>query len=264
MNGPAELFQGLESATARERAWDLFLTRYRRLIFAAIRHYVQAPDDVMDVFARVCERLREDEMRRLRSYFEQPTHRARFSTWLVAVVRNLTVDWLRCRDGRQRLPAFATRLPPLRRRIFEHVFLNAHGHVETYEQLRVSDAPELTFREFLVELRATYRAAEEGRYGRALREIGGPPPPEPDSNPGAAGTLRLDDLRRVAARALEVLSDEDRLALELYVVEELPADRVATVLGLPNAKAVYNRVYRALASAREHLDQAGIGPADLW
>src|SRR2546430_2078161 len=41
-----------------EAAWDLFLDRYRRLIFAAIRHYAQDYDDVMDVFARVCEALR--------------------------------------------------------------------------------------------------------------------------------------------------------------------------------------------------------------
>ena len=33
---------------AVDRAWDLFLGRYRRLIFAAIRHYAQDYDDVMD------------------------------------------------------------------------------------------------------------------------------------------------------------------------------------------------------------------------
>ena len=37
-----------------DAAWDLLLDRYRRLIFAAIRHYAQDYDDVMDVFARVC------------------------------------------------------------------------------------------------------------------------------------------------------------------------------------------------------------------
>jgi len=54
---------------------------------------------VMDVFARVCEALREDDLRRLRSWAEQPQHRARFTTWLVTVVRHLTVDWFRHRDG---------------------------------------------------------------------------------------------------------------------------------------------------------------------
>lgn len=49
-------------------AWDLFLARYRRLIFAAIRLYAQDYDDVMDVFTRVCEALREDGLRRLHTY----------------------------------------------------------------------------------------------------------------------------------------------------------------------------------------------------
>ena len=35
-----------------DAAWDRFLERYRRLIFAAIRHYAQDYDDVMDVFAQ--------------------------------------------------------------------------------------------------------------------------------------------------------------------------------------------------------------------
>ncbi len=58
-----------------DAAWDALLTRYRRLIFAAIRHYAQDYDDVMDVFTRVCEALREDDLRRLRGYIEQPEHR---------------------------------------------------------------------------------------------------------------------------------------------------------------------------------------------
>lgn len=46
-----------------EAAWDRFLKRYRRLIFAAIRHYAQDYDDVMDVFARVCDVLRDTTSR---------------------------------------------------------------------------------------------------------------------------------------------------------------------------------------------------------
>jgi DNA-directed RNA polymerase specialized sigma24 family protein len=57
---------------------------------------------------------------------------------------------------------------------------------------------------------------------------------------------------------LSTLGAEDRVAVELYVMEGVPADRVARVLGLPNAKAVYNRVYRALAVLREQLERAGI------
>ncbi|HEU5183428.1 MAG TPA: sigma-70 family RNA polymerase sigma factor [Gemmatimonadaceae bacterium] len=238
-------------------AWDLFLGRYRRLIFAAIRHYAQDYDDVMDVFARVCESLREDDFRRLRTYIAQTDHRASFSTWLVTVVRNLTIDWFRVRDGRHRISAVAERLPPTQRRIFEHVFLNRRSHVEAYELLRASTTPTLSFKEFLSELRQTYHAVTNGRRGHLLAELGAPAPndAEPEAPAHDDGALEQAELLE---EALGLLSPQDRVAVQMYVVDELPAADVARVVGLPNAKAVYNRVYRALAILRERLERAGV------
>lgn len=256
----AELQQGRPEA-----AWDLFLGRYRRLIFAAIRHYAQDYDDVMDVFTRACEALREDGLRKLRVYVEQPDHRARFSTWLVTVVRHLTVDWFRHKGGRARLSAVAQGLPPLQRRIFEHVFLEQRSHIEAYGLICTREAPALTYREFLAELRATYRAVTDGRRGRVLRDLGSAPTdvaalPAPPPEPSAADVAEQG---RILEQALASLGPEDRLAVELYVMEALPAEAVAKVLGMANPKAVYNRVYRALAALREQLERAGVRREDL-
>lgn len=239
-----------------EAAWDLFVSRYRRLIFAAIRHYAQDYDDVMDVFARVCEALREDDLRRLRSYVDQPSHRARFSTWLVTVVRHLTIDWFRHREGRHRLSAVAERLPPLRRRIFEFVFLSRRSHVEAFELIRAGEVPNLTFSQFLAEVRATYRAVTDGRRGQLLRELGAPHPSEGEPEAPEASQRAVES--EVLEQVLATLSAEDRVAVELYVQDELPAAAIAKMLGLPNAKAVYNRVYRALADLRSRLEKAGV------
>ncbi len=235
-----------------DAAWDAFLDRYRRLIFAAIRHYAQDYDDVMDVFARVCESLRADDLRRLRTWVDQSDHRARFSTWLVTVVRNLTIDWFRARDGRHRVSAVAERLPRVQRAIFEHVFVDGRSHLETYELLRAAEFPSLSFKEFLVELRRTYAAATSGRRGHLFTELNLPPPDEAeiDEDAAEAGELLADALRSLSA--------EDRVAVEMYVVDQLPAAEVARIMGLPNAKAVYNHVYRALAVVKERLERAGI------
>lgn len=250
---------------APETAWDLFISRYRRLIFAAIRHYAQDYDDVMDVFARVCEALREDNLRRLRTWHEQPAHRARFSTWLVAVVRNLTVDWFRHRDGRRRLGALAQHLPPLRQQIFEHVFLGNRSHVEAYELICSRDPPGPSFRQFLIELRATYKDVGDGKRGRLLRELSPlpPPPATPREESDPFALVEAPERREWLDRALSELPHEDRLAVEFYVVEELPAADIARILGLPNAKAVYNRVYRALDALKLNLSRVGIGRQDL-
>jgi DNA-directed RNA polymerase specialized sigma24 family protein len=244
-------------------AWDKFLERYRRLIFAAIRHYAQDYDDVMDVFANVCEALRSDDMRRLRARAEEPTPRAQFSTWLVAVVRNLTVDWFRHRDGRHRLSVAASTLPPLQRRIFQLVFLDQRSHVETYELIRAGEAPTLSFPKFLVELRATYAALSKGKRGQVLRDLVKVPSLSGDEHLAQGSELEHDERRRWLEQALAALPSEDQVAIQLYLIEELPAEQVARVLRLSNAKAVYNRVYRAVAALRARLEGMGIRPGDL-
>jgi RNA polymerase sigma factor (sigma-70 family) len=244
----------------RERAWDLFVERYRRLIFSAIRHYTGEPDDVMDVFARVCEALRENDFARLRRCADHFDPARPLSTWLVVVVRNLTIDWFRHRDGRRRLSTIVTTLTPIRQRIFQCVFVDGHSHVETYELLRSREALDLPFGEFLNELRATYRAVRAGRGGPLAAELAVPPPAVPDAPPDPAVAA---EQRAMLGQALEALSPEERLAVQLYVVDEMPADQVAHVLGYPNAKTVYNKVYRALGAIRSHLTQSGIRGGDL-
>jgi RNA polymerase sigma factor (sigma-70 family) len=244
-----------------DAAWDLFVARYRRVIFAAIHHYARDPDDVMDIFAWVSEALRENDLHRLRQYAEQPGHAAQVSTWLVTVVRHLTVDWLRHRDGRRHLSAIAEGLPPLQRHIFALIYLDRRHHVEAYEVIRSSAAPDLTFAQFLTELRATRQAVTGGRHGHVLRAMAGQRSDAPSVQ--APRTGETAERRAVLEDAVRSLDSGERKAVDLYVVDERPAATVATMLGLPNAKAVYNRVYRALRILRDRLEKAGIQRGDL-
>ena len=91
-----------------------------------------------------------------------------------------------------------------------------------------------------------------------LRELAGPPPVETET-PSAP----IDaDVGEAVQDALSSLDPADRVAVELYLVEELPAETVAKMLGLLNSKAVYNRVYRALAVLRAQLERAGVRGVD--
>lgn len=244
-----------------EAAWDQFLARYRRLIFAAIRHYTHAHDDGMDVFAELCGRLRADDMRRLRMRAEDPQPRAQFSTWLVAVVRNHAIDWIRRRDGRRPRSAAWQQLPPLQQRIVELVILDRVGHAAAFESLRTGAHPDLTFHDFQRELRSVYASISAGRLGPLLRDLA-PPLPEESDDSGADRIERADRHRAVQS-ALARLDPIDRLAVTLYVLDGLPAAQVAGIMGLTGPKAVYNRVYRVLAELRQDFVRIGIGPGDL-
>lgn len=259
-----------------EAAWDLLIDRYHRLIAATVRHFVEGYDDVMDLFAYVCESLRANDLARLRKYAALPEGRVRFSTWLVAVVRNLVIDWFRQRNGRKRLSKLVLELPPAQREAFEKVYVDGLSPAEAYEVARTRSGGGGSFGEFLNELANAQRALESRRPGALLLELGGnrrhPRIEELKANREAETTapaealdqrLLQDELLDRLGPALEALSAEDRVALQLYVVEGLPAEDVARLVGWESAKTVYNHVYRSLSAVRDHVMQAGLRDEDL-
>ncbi len=144
------------NAGQSQQAWDLFIARYRALIVATIRRTIHDRDDLMDLFAIVCQALSADDFARLRRYSTATPQRATVATWLVIVVRNLTVDWLRREDGRRRI-AVPDSLSPLHREIFSgDLRVDGHSHVEAYEIVRgrTGCSTALSFPEFLREVRA--------------------------------------------------------------------------------------------------------------
>lgn len=240
-------------------AWDLFIEQHRRLILATIKQLARDHDDMLDVFARVCEALRADDLARLRRYTESTGQRARFSTWLVTVVRNQTIDWLRQRDGRPRtVPPSA--LSPTQKQIFDQI-ASGRSHLETYEILSARNAPPLSFGAFLRELANIYRVMNASHRSAGREQIA-TVPLEGVAIPGD-DSLAMADAREQIARALDTLPPDERLALLLFVVDEMPAAEVARTVGWRNAKAVYNRVYRSLGALRQVFERRGIAREDL-
>jgi len=243
-----------------DAAWDHFLDRYRRLIFSAIRHYTQDPDDVMDVFAHVCESLHVDGLARLRRYAEAPAPGARFSTWLVTVVRNQTVDFFRHRDGRPR-HAVPAGLSPLEQQIFQHVFVEGRSHEESFQLLAAQHEAAVSSHLFAEALRETYRVVDAARGAGSVRRqvplpVAGAEPSPDERVQSAEGAARMAGL-------LDTLDSVERLAIQLFVIDELAAADVARIVGWPNAKMVYNRVARALVALRRQLEHAGLSKEDF-
>lgn len=242
-----------------QAAWDLFDARYRPLILATIKRLVPDRDDLMDVYGTVCQALCADDFARLKSYSLKSDRPATVATWLVAVVRNLTVDWLRRRDGRRRL-SVPSALSPLQHQIYEAICLGGASHVEAYELISARTGLGMTFHEFLRHVRETHNLAPCPQS--SLRRSRSPDPPVQSVTPTADLAETAEAARRLGA-ALATQPEDVRLAVQLFVVERMSASEVARAIGWPEAKTVYNRVYRALAAIRAELEREGIGPGDL-
>lgn len=229
-------------------AWTLFLARYHRLIGATVSRCIADSEDALDVFAHVCEQLAENDLARLRRFHETPAHRAKFSTWLVVVVRNLAVDWKRARDGRPRGTP-PPGLSPIRERIYQLVLVERRSHVEAYETLCVPPLDAISYAEFVREVAATYRAVDSRRWFQ-LAVLHGEGRELDDRRESPGDRIERSEERRRLANALAQLTEKERRAIALFVIEERPAAEVARSVGWPNAKTVYNRVHRALAAMR--------------
>lgn len=233
------------------KSWDLFIARYRRLILSVIRRTVPHDDDVSEVFAELCAYLSRENLQPLARHSD--SGKARFSTWLVTVVHNRTIDWVRHRDGRRRVTA-PQGLSMLQQRIFDAIICQHQSHVEAYEVIRQLPGADLTFRAFMKEVSATYVTLEKTTGKTIARFFPGPPSALEQEEPGPYDALVSSDSAVAVRAALSVLPADERLALQLFVVDELPAETVAKMVGWPNSKAVYNRVYRALAVLRRDLE----------
>ena len=236
-------------------AWDQFIARYRGLILSVVRRTVADEDDASDVFAEVCAALSSDQLARLSRHTE--AGKARFSTWLVTVVQRIAIDWIRQRDGRRRVST-PEGLSRIQTEIFDLVIRKRVSHVEAYEAIRQRLAPELPFSQFLKEVRSTFSMLDRMNGRLVSHYFPGPPSPleQPELPPHEVAIMNESSARVNAA--LQTLDPDERLAVRLFVIDELPAARVARMVGWPNAKTVYNRVYRALARMRRDLSQLGV------
>ena len=235
-----------------DRAWTSFIDRYHRLIDATIRKVVADHDDALDAFAHACERLRANDLGRLRKFSEDAGHSAKFSTWLVVVVRNLTLDWRRARDGRPRHTP-PPGLSALGQQIYQLVLVQRCSHVEAYEII-VKPGDNLKFGAFLQAVAETYRAVDPRRRSTLNQATGGFAQNEAVVEP--QDDQHAEELAQRLDVAMHALTNNEREAIRLFVVEDMPAADVARAVGWSDAKSVYNRVRRALLKARAVLGQS--------
>lgn len=255
----AEAWRSQLAAGDIRSAWDSFISRYRRLIVGTIRRTVADKDDVAEVVAEVCAALSTDDMALLQRHVEAGT--ARFSTWLVTVVHHRAVDWIRQQHGRRRITA-PPGLTDLQQHIFQYVFGERRSHVEAYELIHQRVDGAISFNSFLGAVSETYKALERASGKAVTHYLPGPPVTLDEIESAGEDALFSAETGTRLGVALKTLPADERLAIQLFVIDELPAERVARIVKWPNAKAVYNRVYRALAVVRKDLERQGFNPSD--
>lgn len=253
------------AARNADEAWGAFLGEQAGLILQVVRLFERDPDEVLECFVFVCERLRRGEMRRIGKFREAGP--ASFSTWLRAVVRRLCLDWRRHRDGRFRLPRAIARLPELDQAVFRCLHLRGLSGNEAFHSL-LALWPSLT-RPALADARARVEKAVRGRsswlllvHRPRLQSISaGPPDADPaeaepglvDPGPGPEETAAGRERIAALGEAIEALPARLRLLVRLRYEQELPIEEVARLTGLSGPAQVERQLRQALEELRSRM-----------
>lgn len=259
----AAILSGLRSRLAQD-AWAAFLESYSALILQVVHSFERDPDHVSDCFLFVCEQLSRKRFRRLRSF--RPQGRARFSTWLRAVVRNLCLDWHRKEFGRHRVLQSVARLPALEQDLFRGLYQQGLSLDEAFAQLRTS-YPTLTKNQLdEAEKRIRDRLSPRQlwllsrRLPRVVPLENGPDQIEPsqhqdipDLGPNPETLADFGERQAALSAALSRLSAQDRLLLRLRFEQELTLQEVARIARLGDAQKADRRLREILERLRKEM-----------
>ena len=260
--GVGPLLEALQSDD-KEGAWSTFLTNYSELIYGVIKTFTQNPDHAGDCFLFVCAKLADKDYRRLRAF--RPDGKARFSTWLRAVVRNLCLDWHRSVFGRPQVFRFVASRSALDQEIFQAAFrrganayeiwhgLSQKGWNVSYSDIerRLNELRNLMSARQLWLLSATRVPVEsldtEQEHSPGLEVID--PSPDPET------VAIFQEGQTVLARAFRRIDPSDRLLLRLRFLEGLGLLEVARLVGLKDAQTADRRIREAINRLREKLSK---------
>jgi len=263
--GEVSRFSSVQPALAARGSDDLwreFLDAHAPLVLQVVHLFERDADEIEDCFLYVCERLRRDDLRRIRKFRAEGA--ASFPTWLRAVVRRLCLDWRRHRDGRFRLPRAIARLPALEREVFRNLRLRGCSENETLHRLRAL-WPGLTRLE-LADAAARVEKCLTSRQSwllllrrPRLQSLSGLPADDgAEECPDDPADPRADPERDAAAhealvalrQGLDHLPPPARLLLRLRFEQDLTPDRIAALTGLASPDQANRQIREALATLR--------------
>jgi len=258
--GIGPLLDALRSDEA-ETAWVTFLATYSDLIYSVVRAFGRNSDHAGDCYLFVCTKLADKNYRRLLAF--RPDGRARFSTWLRAVVRNLSLDWYRSEFGRDHTFASVSSLSAVEQDIFQLVFQQGMSTQEAWEALYPKNRG-VSFaqvEECIAKLRQSMTARQLWLLSTAnvsIESIDATSEQSQanevaDSAPGPESLSALHETSVQVAKALEEIDLGDRLLLRLRFVEGLRLLEVARLVGLKDAQTADRRIRDAIEKLREKL-----------
>lgn len=239
-------------------AWNQFLQRYSPTIMQIARRYEYDQDRVQDCYLFICEKLSNNNFRRLLNY--RPEGSASFRSWLSVVVANLCIDWKRHTQGRARPFMAIRKLSRLDQMVFKYRFQQRLGKHACLAMLENSfpgvtepqvansvsriNATLSQKQQWMLSIRRANEESLDAPGGRELSE------PGPNPEQVAARSEQLETL----VEALSKLSKHHRLLIRLRFQQELSLKEIARLTRLGDPFRARRHIQAALAELSKYMN----------
>lgn len=264
------------------KAWEVFLDEYSKLIFCTISSFATDYDDRMDLFVYVCEALSNKNFKKLRSFkIRKDKQKAKFTTWLVLVVKNLGIDWYRKKEGRIRLSRAIERLPQTDKLIFNYVYLKGNSFSETYEILHTDINSSISIIDFYSSLDRINKALTSFNYEKIafnllrkrhkipfdeLQEISRDNiklVSEFRNHESPDNHFQKKELVNNLKKAIKKLPAQEKLIIKLWFDQGMSAKEIANLIGNTKPHSIYGKIKNILMKLKAQLELQGISYDDF-
>ena len=240
-----------QSGNNKEELWKEFLHRFTKLILKIIWQVEKDKDRVMDKYLWVCTKLAANNFYILRKFNEGSKDRTpKFTTWLVAVVRNLCIDEHRSTFGRKRLPKALLKLNDTDRKIFELYFRKSYSIDEIENTMSLQEG---IVNESLERIEELLKSSRESIYvvNKSTEFIS-----LDDLKLISESTSadNLDSLEFLTEQWIVKLSEEEKIIVRLKFWEDLGVKDIAKILGYKSVQKVYAVLRNALKFLRKEAE----------
>lgn len=270
-----------EILSGSEGAWHQFVLKYSGLINGILQRHLFAedPDDIRSLYVDVLHMLYHSALANYKG-------KAQLSTWLIVLVRGKAYDFIRHRRGRYREPKSLGNLSALDREVLRLYYvermslevvvylLKASGHAAGAVAVvaSIQRIENTVDRRFLTRLDNGHVARQHGvrsismlkylihhrqEYNQRVRE-------------GTVEAVLLEQASREEARRVRELllrlPADERQAIDLRYLHDLPAQDIADRMGLAGPRKAYTLVNRAMRRLRSWIsdDKRGRVTPGRW
>lgn len=248
-----------------EGAYRELLERFTPLLLRMIRRFMRDPDEIMEVYTAICERLRASDFQALRRFHTG----SELTPWLSVVVANACRDRFRKRRATSSPNSVLSKLDERERLIFKYYYQERLPHEDIAELLggkhggacspldviqAIAKINELLTVKKRWMLLAALNSNRPQLSIDEMSEYGFEPSGE---DPAADDALERD--RHLVDRlnaALETLDREDQLLVMLRYEQGMNAQDIAGVMHYESHKYVYTRLRTITNRLRRYMEAA--------